>query len=110
MRKPRATAGTPRSLLPAVRTSDPGTGAGGPVKPAITSQPPSRAERLLSEFHEERPLASQALDLQMLRDLLPYARPYLKLYLGSLLLMPVGVATQLVQPRLIERAVNAVGL
>jgi ATP-binding cassette subfamily B multidrug efflux pump len=73
------------------------------------SPPKSRAERLLSEFHEERPVASQALDLQMLRALFPYARPFLKLYVASLLLMPVGVVTMLVQPRLIEQAVNSVG-
>ncbi|MFT3922410.1 MAG: ABC transporter ATP-binding protein [Myxococcales bacterium] len=70
----------------------------------------SRAERLLAEFHEERPIASQALDWQMLRDLYPYARPFLKYYIGSLLLMPVGVACMLVQPRLLQRAVDAVGV
>lgn len=70
----------------------------------------SRAERLLAEFHEERPIASQALDWQMLRDLYPYARPYLRFYVGSLLLMPVGVAAMLVQPRLLQKAVDSVGL
>ncbi len=70
----------------------------------------SRAERLLAEFHEERPIASQALDWQMLRALYPYAQPYLKFYLGSLLLMPVGVACMLVQPRLLQQAVDSVGV
>jgi ATP-binding cassette subfamily B protein len=69
----------------------------------------SRAERLLAEFHEERPIASQALDWQMLRDLYPYARPYLKFYIGSLVLMPLGVICMLLQPRLLQQAVDAVG-
>jgi ATP-binding cassette subfamily B protein len=73
-------------------------------------RPATRAERLLAEFHEEHATATPKLDRQMLRDLLPYARPHLGLYAVSLLLMPVGAVAMLLQPRLIEQAVNAVGV
>ncbi|HEX6241202.1 MAG TPA: ABC transporter ATP-binding protein, partial [Polyangiales bacterium] len=78
------------------------------------SQPPrvrksgSRAERLLAQFHEEAKVASQQVDWQMLRALLPYARPHLKLYLISFLLMPIGALCVVVQPRLLQRAVDSV--
>jgi ATP-binding cassette subfamily B multidrug efflux pump len=71
--------------------------------------PATRAERLLAQFHEEAPIASQRVDWQMLRDLLPYARPHAKLYLTSLLLMPIGVVTTVFLPRLLQRAVDSVG-
>lgn len=72
--------------------------------------PKSRAERLLAEFHEEGQVANQKLDWQMARDLMPYARPHLRLYLTALFLMPVGAVTTLLQPRLLEQAVNSVGV
>lgn len=71
---------------------------------------PGRAERLLAQFHEESQVASQKVDWQMLRDLLPYARPHLRLYLTAFLLMPVGAAAAVYQPRLLQRAVDATGL
>lgn len=77
---------------------------------SAAKKPMSRAERLLSQFHEEAPVASQKVDWQMLRDLFPYARPHLWLYVISLLLMPVGVFAIVVQPRLLQAAVDAVGV
>ena len=58
---------------------------------AKKSLPPgkSRAERLLAQFHEEA-VTSQPLDMQMLRALLPYARPHVVLFVCSLLLMPIS--------------------
>ncbi len=70
----------------------------------------TRAERLLAQFHEEAPVAAQRVDLQMLRDLLPYARPHLKLYALSLLLMPIGSVLLVMQPRLLQKAVDVVGV
>lgn len=70
---------------------------------------PTRAERLLAQFHEEAKIASQKLDWQMLRELVPYARPHVALYLASFLLMPVGAFAVVLQPRLLQRAVDAVG-
>jgi ATP-binding cassette, subfamily B, multidrug efflux pump len=77
-----------------------------------SSRPPrgaSRAERLLAQFHEEAKVASQKLDWQMLRELYPYARPHLVLYVSSFLLMPVGALTVVLQPRLLQRAIDSVG-
>jgi ATP-binding cassette subfamily B protein len=71
---------------------------------------PSRAERLLAQFHEEAPMATHKVDWQMLRDLLPYARPHFALYGVALSLMPVGAALLAVQPRLLQQAVDAVGV
>ncbi len=74
------------------------------------AKPKTRAERLLAQFHEEAPVAAQRVDLQMLRDLLPYARPHLKLYVLSLLLMPLGSVLLVTQPRLLQKAVDVVGV
>jgi ATP-binding cassette subfamily B protein len=68
----------------------------------------SRAERLLAQFHEESKVASQQVDWQMLRALLPYARPHLWLYLTAFGLMPVGALCVVVQPRLLQRAIDSV--
>jgi ATP-binding cassette subfamily B multidrug efflux pump len=80
-----------------------------PSQPPRSQRPGSRAERLLAQFHEEAKVASQQLDWQMLRALLPYARPHLRLYLTAFLLMPVGAACVVLQPRLLQRAVDSVG-
>ena len=77
---------------------------------STSSKPQSRAERLLAQFHEEAPVTSQRVDWQMLRDLLPYARPHMALYGISLMLMPVGALCMVLQPRLLQHAVDAVGL
>ena len=69
----------------------------------------SRAELLLAQFHEESHVASQRVDWQMLRDLLPYARPHGRLYLIAFVLMPVGALAAVFQPLLLQRAVNATG-
>ncbi|MET0342885.1 MAG: ABC transporter ATP-binding protein [Polyangiales bacterium] len=78
---------------------------GGPQRKA-----PTRAELLLAQFHEEASPASQKLDWQMLRDLWPYARPHLSLYLVALLLMPISALASVYQPRLLQRAIDAMGL
>jgi ATP-binding cassette subfamily B multidrug efflux pump len=70
---------------------------------------PTRAERLLAQFHEEAKVASHKLDWQMLRELYPYARPHLVLYIASFLLMPIGAITVVLQPRLLQRAIDSVG-
>jgi ATP-binding cassette subfamily B multidrug efflux pump len=70
---------------------------------------PTRAERLLAQFHEEAKIASHKLDWQMLRELYPYARPHLVLYVASFLLMPIGALTVVLQPRLLQRAIDSVG-
>lgn len=80
------------------------------VRPSKAPPAKTRAERLLAQFHEEAPVAAQRVDLQMLRDLLPYARPHLKLYVLSLLLMPVGAVLLVTQPLLLQQAVDAVGV
>jgi len=72
-------------------------------------RPRSRAERLLAQFHEESQVASQKVDWQMLRDLLPYARKHGRLYLIAFLLMPVAAAATAYQPRLLQKAVDATG-
>lgn len=78
----------------------------------MTSQtaPKTRAERLLAQFHEEAPVASQRVDLQMLRDLMPYAKPHLTLYVVALALMPIGSLLLVMQPRLLQRAVDSVAV
>jgi len=80
------------------------------VRPSKAPPAKTRAERLLAQFHEEAPVAAQRVDLQMLRDLLPYARPHLKLYVLSLLLMPMGAVLLVTQPLLLQQAVDAVGV
>ncbi len=79
--------------------------------PARIDPPKSgaRAERLLAQFHEESPIASQTVDWRMLRDLWPYARPYRRLYALALALMPMGAAASGVQPLLLRRAIDATG-
>ena len=80
-----------------------------PPPPSSSPQKASRAELLLAQFHEEAQPASQRVDWQMLRDLWPYARPHLGLYLVALLLMPcrarLGVPAAAPQ-----RAVDSMGL
>ncbi|MET0282955.1 MAG: ABC transporter ATP-binding protein [Polyangiales bacterium] len=68
----------------------------------------SRAERLLAQFHEEVP--SQGVDWKMLRDLLPFAKKHGRLYLTAFLLMPVGALMAVLQPRMLQKAVDATGL
>jgi ATP-binding cassette subfamily B multidrug efflux pump len=80
------------------------------MSPSLPPRSVSRAERLLAQFHDEAPIASQRVDWQMLRDLLPYARPHLALYATALLLMPIGALAMVMQPRLLQRAVDAVGV
>ena len=72
--------------------------------------PATRAERLLAQFHEETPIASQAVDLQMLRDLLPYARKHKALFVIAFCLMPIGAISASLQPLLLQRTINATGL
>jgi ATP-binding cassette subfamily B multidrug efflux pump len=79
------------------------------ARPSRAPRGPTRAERLLAQFHEEAKVASHKLDWQMLRELYPYARPHLWLYLASFSLMPVGAITVVMQPRLLQRAIDAVG-
>lgn len=76
---------------------------------APRAQSKGRAERLLAQFHEEAKIASQQVDWQMLRALLPYARPHLALYLTAFALMPISALCLVVQPRLLQRAVDSVG-
>jgi ATP-binding cassette subfamily B protein len=79
----------------------------------MKSAPPkarSRAELLLAQFHEEAPIASQAVDLQMLRDLIPYARNHARLYFISFAMMPIGALLMIYQPRLLMKAVDSVGV
>ena len=71
---------------------------------------PSRAELLLAQFHEESQVASQKVDWQMLRDLLPFARPHVALYAIALLLMPIGALASVYQPLLLQRAIDAMGV
>jgi ATP-binding cassette, subfamily B, multidrug efflux pump len=68
----------------------------------------SRAERLLAQFHEEVP--SQGVDWKMLRDLLPYARKHGRLYVAALLLMPVGALMAVLQPRMLQKSIDATGV
>lgn len=68
----------------------------------------TRAERLLAQFHEEAKVASQQVDWQMLRALYPYAKPHLRLYIAAFLLMPVSALCVVVQPRLLQQAVDSV--
>jgi ATP-binding cassette, subfamily B, multidrug efflux pump len=70
----------------------------------------SRAELLLAQFHEESQVASQKVDWQMLRDLIPFARPHARLYGIAFLLMPVGALTAVLLPLLLQRAINAIGV
>jgi ATP-binding cassette, subfamily B, multidrug efflux pump len=72
--------------------------------------PATRAERLLAQFHEETNVASQKVDWQMLRDLLPYARKHKLLYGIAFALMPLGAASAVLQPMLLQKAINATGL
>jgi ATP-binding cassette subfamily B multidrug efflux pump len=69
----------------------------------------TRAERLLAQFHEEAKVASQKVDWEMLRALLPYARPHWFLYMVAFGLMPLGALCAVVQPRLLQQAVDSVG-
>jgi ATP-binding cassette subfamily B protein len=73
-------------------------------------RPRSRAELLLAQFHEEAPIASQAVDLQMLRDLIPYARKHARFYVLSFAMMPLGALLMVYQPRLLMQAVDSVGV
>jgi ATP-binding cassette subfamily B multidrug efflux pump len=68
----------------------------------------SRAERLLAQFHEEVP--SQGVDWKMLRDLLPFAKKHGRLYLVALALMPLGALMAVLQPRMLQKAVDATGV
>jgi len=78
--------------------------------PKSTAGTNSRAERLLALFHEEANVASQKVDWQMLRDLLPYARPHKLRYAIAFTLMPLGAAAAVVQPMLLQKAINATGV
>jgi ATP-binding cassette subfamily B multidrug efflux pump len=69
----------------------------------------TRAERLLAQFHDEATIASQKVDWEMLRALLPFARPHWFLYLVAFGLMPLGALCAVVQPRLLQQAVDSVG-
>jgi ATP-binding cassette subfamily B multidrug efflux pump len=80
------------------------------MSPSVPPKTASRAERLLAQFHDEAPIANQRVDWQMLRDLWPFARKHFGLYAIALLLMPVGALTMVMQPRLLQRAVDAVGV
>jgi ATP-binding cassette subfamily B multidrug efflux pump len=80
------------------------------MSPTVPPKAVSRAERLLAQFHDEAPIASQSVDWQMLRDLWPFAKKHLGLYVTALLLMPIGALTMVIQPRLLQRAVDAVGV
>jgi ATP-binding cassette subfamily B multidrug efflux pump len=82
-------------------------------EPAVSShvrRTNSRAERLLAQFHEEANIASQRVDWQMLRDLVPYARGHKLLYAVAFTLMPLGAAAAVVQPMLLQKAINATGV
>ena len=68
----------------------------------------TRAERLLAQFHEEVP--SQGVDWQMARDLLPFAKKHGRLYVTALLLMPIGALMAVLQPRMLQQAVDATGV
>ncbi|MDB4975474.1 MAG: Lipid export ATP-binding/permease protein MsbA [Myxococcaceae bacterium] len=78
--------------------------------PTKQTKPASRAERLLAQFHEETPVNSQAVDWQMLRDLLPYAKQHKPLFVIAFCLMPIGALCASLQPLLLQRAINATGL
>ncbi len=78
--------------------------------PRQPGAPSSRAERLLAQFHEEANVASQKVDWQMLRDLLPYARRHKLLYGIAFTLMPLGAAAAVAQPMLLQKAINATGV
>jgi ATP-binding cassette subfamily B multidrug efflux pump len=68
----------------------------------------SRAERLLAQFHEEADAKKPSLDRALLQGLWPYIAPQRRLFLASLLLMPIGALTMVAQPVLLQRAVDAV--
>jgi ATP-binding cassette subfamily B protein len=68
----------------------------------------SRAERLLAQFHDETP--AQGVDWKMLRDLLPYAKQHGRLYITALCLMPIGALMAVLQPRLLQQAIDATGV
>ncbi|MDB4985849.1 MAG: Lipid export ATP-binding/permease protein MsbA [Myxococcaceae bacterium] len=77
---------------------------------AVAPKQVSRADRLLAQFHEETPVSSQAVDWQMLRDLLPYAKRHKALFSIAFALMPIGALAASLQPLLLQRAINATGL
>ena len=77
---------------------------------SASAKPVTRAERLLAQFHEETPVASQAVDWQMLRDLLPYAKQHKALFVIAFCLMPIGAISASLQPLLLQRTINATGL
>jgi ATP-binding cassette, subfamily B, multidrug efflux pump len=81
----------------------------GPTESARADKTESRADRLLAQFHEESQVATQKVDWQMLRDVLPYAKRHLRLYVIAFVLMPIGALAAAVQPRLLEQAINATG-
>jgi ATP-binding cassette, subfamily B, multidrug efflux pump len=68
----------------------------------------SRAERLLAQYHEEIP--SQGVDWKMVRDLLPFAKKHGRLYVTALLLMPIGALMAVLQPRMLQKAIDATGV
>jgi ATP-binding cassette, subfamily B, multidrug efflux pump len=68
----------------------------------------SRAERLLAQYHEE--VASQGVDWKMVRDLFPFARKHGRLYVTALLLMPIGALMAVLQPRMLQKAIDATGV
>jgi len=67
---------------------------------------PTRAERLLKDFHQEQAAGDQ-VDLRLLGRLLPYMRAHGRLFVAALFLIPITSLSQLYQPYLLKRAIDA---
>ncbi len=67
---------------------------------------PTRAERLLKEFHQEQS-AAPAMDWTLLGRLLPYMRAHSALFIAALVLIPLTSLSQLYQPFLLKKAIDA---
>jgi ATP-binding cassette subfamily B multidrug efflux pump len=78
----------------------------------MTKPPPTplatqtRAERLLKEFHQEQ-TAAPAMDWALLGRLLPYMRAHGTLFIAALVLIPLTSLSQLYQPFLLKKAIDA---
>ena len=68
---------------------------------------PVRGALSVRTFHEEAELG-QTYDWRLLKRLMPYARPHMKLLIFALIMMPLTAGASLLQPYLLKLAVDAV--
>jgi len=67
---------------------------------------PVRGALSVRTFHEEAELG-QTYDWRLLKRLMPYARPHMKLLIFALIMMPLTAVASLLQPYLLKLAVDA---